>query len=138
MAWKVMAQSSAERDMGPTVSIDHDTPATPRRLTRPQVGLSPVSPLQVAGMRVDPPVSSASDVAHRNAAVAAAEPLLEMPGFRDKSHGLRGVPPGWWKLSPKANSERFSLPSSTAPACFSRATTTASSLGTLSQVRAEP
>ena len=89
-----MAQSSAERDIGPTVSIDHDTPATPRRLTSPQVGRRPVRPLQAAGIRVEPPVSSASAVAHRNAAVAPADPLLDMPGLRDKSHGLRGVPPG--------------------------------------------
>ena len=95
MARKVRAQSSAERETGPTVSMDHDTPATPRRLTSPHVGRRPVSPLQAAGMRVEPPVSSASAEAHRKAAVAAAEPLLEMPGLRDKSHGLRGCPPGW-------------------------------------------
>ena len=124
--------------MGPTVSIDHDTPATPRRLTSPQVGRRPVSPLHAAGIRVDPPVSSARALAHRNAAVAAAEPLLEMPGLRDRSHGLRGWPPGWWKLSPSANSDRFSLPSSTAPASLSFDTTTASSLGTWSHSSAEP
>ena len=90
MAWKVRAQSSAECEIGPTVSIDQETPATPRRLTSPHVGRRPVSPLQAAGIRVDPPVSSARDVAQRNAAVAAADPLLEMPGFRDRSQGLRG------------------------------------------------
>ena len=66
----------------------------PWRLTRPHVGRSPASPVQAAGILVDPPVSSAKEVAHKNAAVAAAEPLLDIPGFRVRSHGLRGVPPG--------------------------------------------
>ena len=124
--------------MGPTVSMDQDTPATPRRLTSPHVGRRPVRPLHAAGMRVDPPVSSARALAHRNAAVAAAEPLLEMPGLRDRSHGLCGCPPGWWKLSPRANSDRFSFPSRMAPASFSLVTTTASWVGTWSHSSAEP
>ena len=90
-----MAQSSTVRVMGPTVSIDQQAGRTPYLLTKPQVGLNPTSPLQAAGIRMEPPVSSPKEAAHRNAAVAAAEPLDEMPGFLVRSQGLWGVPPGW-------------------------------------------
>ena len=45
--------------------------------------------------RMEPPVSSPKEVAHRKAAVAAPEPLLEVPGLRDKSQGFLGRPNGW-------------------------------------------
>ena len=37
---------------------------------------------------MEPPVSSPRDVAHRNAAVAAPEPLLDVPGFLEVSPGI--------------------------------------------------
>ena len=43
---------------------------------------------------MEPPVSSPKEVAQRKAAVAAPEPLLDVPGFRDRSQGLWGVPKG--------------------------------------------
>ena len=63
---------------------------TPYRLTRPQVGLIPANPHHDAGNRTDPPVSSPKDAAHRKAAVAAPEPLLEPPVERLRSQGFRG------------------------------------------------
>ena len=67
------------RVMGPIWSMDQTPGITPYRLTRPQVGLRPTKPHQVAGNRTEPPVSSPRDDAHRKAAVAAPEPLLEPP-----------------------------------------------------------
>ena len=92
MASRVMAQSDTVREMGPAVSIDHAAACIPYRLTRPQVGRMPTRPQKVAGPRMDPPVSSPREVAHRKAAVAAPEPLLEVPGLRSRSQGLRGRP----------------------------------------------
>jgi hypothetical protein len=60
-------------------SIDQTPGITPYRLTLPQVGLMPTKPHHAAGKRTEPPVSSPSEVAHRNPAVAAPDPLLEPP-----------------------------------------------------------
>ena len=87
-----MAQSETVREIGPTWSIDQDAPSTPWRLTRPHDGRMPTNPQNEAGPRIEPPVSSPSDVAQRNAAVAAPEPLLDVPALRERSHGLRGRP----------------------------------------------
>ena len=51
-----------------------------QRLTRPQVGFNPVTPLAADGQRIEPPVSEASAPKHRPAAVATPGPLDEMPG----------------------------------------------------------
>ena len=67
-------------------------------LTRPQVGLRPTNPHQAAGPRTEPPVSSPREVAHRKAAVAPPEPLLEPPVNRSRSQGLRAVSNAWDKL----------------------------------------
>ena len=79
MAPRVIAASYTVLEIGPTVSILQTPRITPYRLTRPQLGRMPTSPHQVAGNRIEPPVSSPNDVAHRKAAVAAPEPLLEPP-----------------------------------------------------------
>ena len=92
MAASVWAQSVTVREMGPAVSIDQLAPNTPCRLTRPKVGRMPTRPQKAAGPRMLPPVSSPREVAQRNAAVAAPEPLLEVPGLRPVSQGLRGRP----------------------------------------------
>ena len=91
IAPRVIAASSTVRDIGPMVSMDQTPFITPYLLTRPQLGLNPTNPHHAAGRRIDPPVSSPSDVAHRKAAVAAPEPLLEPPAEIFKSQGLRGV-----------------------------------------------
>src|SRR5262245_15547241 len=62
---------------------------------RPYVVLSPVRPLNAAGLRTDPPVSEPMAAGANPAATATPEPLLEPPGTRCapcQSHGLRGVP----------------------------------------------
>ena len=51
--------------------------------------LQPHPPLIAAGSRTEPPVSVPARRKLRRSATAAAEPPLEPPGTRDKSHGLR-------------------------------------------------
>ena len=131
-----MAASSTVRDMGPTWSMDHDPAATPYRLTLPQLGLSPDSPHQAAGRRIEPPVSSPNDVAHRKAAVAEPDPPLEPPVNLLRSQGLRlGL---YCCDAPRANSVRLVLPNKTAPALFKLATAVASSSGMNSDIKREP
>ena len=113
------------------VSMDHMPGLRPCRLTRPQVGLRPTNPHQAAGPRTEPPVSSPREVAHRKAAVAPPEPLLEPPVNRSRSQGLRAVSNAWDKLV-VPNSVILSLPRRMAPAAFSLAITVASSSGTTS------
>ena len=61
------------------------------------------------------------------AATAAAEPPDEPPGTRVASQGLRAGPKAEFSFAePIANSSQLSLPSVTAPACLSCATTVAS------------
>ena len=74
------------------VSNDQPAPSTPKRLTRPQVGRRPTKPQLAAGPLIEPPVSSPSEVAHKRAAVAAPDPVLETPGLRARSQGFRAGP----------------------------------------------
>lgn len=55
---------------------------------RPRVGLSPTSPHHAAGTRIEPPPSLAWASGAMPALTAAAEPPLEPPGLRPRSHGL--------------------------------------------------
>ena len=84
-------------------------------------------PHRAAGWRIEPPVSVPRASGASQAATAAAEPPLEPPGMRSRSHGLRVT----WKAlfsvdEPMANSSMFVLPSSTASAWRSRVMTWAS------------
>jgi hypothetical protein len=63
---------------------------TPKRETRPHVGLRPATPHQNDGMRIEPAVSLPSDPKQSPAAVATPEPLEEPPGERSMFQGLRG------------------------------------------------
>src|SRR5262245_31972034 len=63
---------------------------TPDRLTRPQVGLSPVTPFIVDGNRIEPSVSVPREPKQRHAAVATPEPLEETPVQCAELHGLTG------------------------------------------------
>src|SRR5207249_11390291 len=106
----------------------------PRRLTRPYVGFMPTTPQSVAGLRIDPDVSPPVATVSRPAASAAADPLLDPPGVRDRFHGFfasGNAPPS--PALPNENSGSFILPSSTPPADFNRATTVASKSGTKSR-----
>ena len=84
-------------------------------------------PQNAAGWRIDPPVSVPVAAGTRPAATAAAEPPDEPPGTRSTSHGLATGPKKLVSLvDPIANSSMFVLPTMTAPAARSCATTVAS------------
>src|SRR5690348_4075026 len=99
----------------------------------PLLCLMPTSPLQAAGIRVDPPPSVATASGAMPVATAAAAPPLEPPLERSALQALRVRPN-------KGESVRHLLPNSgvvvlpirTPPAARSRATETASWSGTLS------
>src|ERR671914_798679 len=57
--------------------------------TRAKVGLSPTTPQNAAGMRIEPPPSVPTASGTIPAATAAALPPLEPPAVRLGSHGLR-------------------------------------------------
>ena len=132
IAVSTIAASATVRAIGPTVSWLDEIGITPARLTRPTVGFIPTSAHMLAGDVIEPSVSLPSDAAHRLAAVAAAEPLLDPDADRSSAYGLRHWPPR--ALHPEtdctprrfAHSERFALPRMIAPAARSFAITNAS------------
>src|SRR5437762_11390853 len=90
---------------------------TAKRETGPYRGLRPTTPDRVAGCRIDPPVSVPSPPNASSAATAAADPPLEPPGTRDKSHGFRvNFTPEFSVDEPIANSSMLVLPNGIAPA----------------------
>src|SRR5215468_6253121 len=100
---------------------------TPERDTRPYVGLIPTTPQNAAGRRMEPPVSVPRLAGTSRAATAAPEPPDDPPGTRSPCHGLRVGPNAEFSFDePIANSSQLSLPRTTAPARFRRATTVAS------------
>ena len=74
MASSTSAQSSALRQIGPSLSIVHESAMAPVRGTRPKVGLSPVVPQRVEGDEMEPRVSLPIENPTRPAAVADAGP----------------------------------------------------------------
>src|SRR5215831_14926420 len=93
----------------------------------------PTTPQNVAGLRIDPDVSPPVATVSNPAASAAADPLLDPPGVRDRFHGFFAsgkAPPS--PALPNENSGSFILPTSTPPAWRSFVTTVASKLGTKS------
>src|SRR6266850_4671820 len=91
-AFSVSARSPTVRASGPEWSSVHASGITPRRLTRPYVGLSPATPQSDAGMRIDPPVSLPGEKKQKPDATATALPPLEPPGMRVVSQGLHAGP----------------------------------------------
>src|SRR5215510_3559088 len=82
------------------------------------------------GIRIDPPVSEPIDPNPRCRAMAVPDPPLDPPAIRSLFHGFRVVPKwGFTVVTPYANSWRFVLPTITAPALRSLATTAASVCG---------
>ena len=124
IASNTSAQSSAERHSGPILSMVQLSAIAPWRLTRPNVGRRPVTPLRVAGEMIEPRVSVPSAKPTSPAAVAAPEPaddpLAPCSGFQ----GFRVRPPN--QRSPDARAPIDSLATRTAPAAVSRAYTVAS------------
>ena len=91
------------------------------------MGLNPTVPVSAAGWRMDPPVSEPSARSAIPAATAAADPPLEPPGTRSRSHGLRvGKKAEFSVDEPMANSSRLVFPTITASAARSLRTTVAS------------
>src|ERR1051325_9851559 len=87
----------------------------------PTLGLNPMQPQKLAGRSIEPTTWVPSATGTMPEATAAAEPLLDPPGVRSRSHGLR-VPRG----SVAANSVVTTLPRITAPASRNAATLAAS------------
>src|SRR5215207_1568984 len=83
-------------------------------------------PQAPAGLRIEPPVSVPIAPKHKRAATAAPAPLDEPPGVRSSDHGLCTRPKASVDGPKAANSTMFVLPRITAPACFKRRTTSAS------------
>src|SRR4051812_50134304 len=95
--------------------------------TRPRCGLGPNTPQQRAGIRIAPPPSEPSAAEHSPAATADAEPPLEPPDVRWRSHGLRVTPNvGDSVNGVMVSSGTLVLPRITAPALRSRRTTSLS------------
>lgn len=64
----------------------------PRRDGRPYVGFMPVTPVKLAGSRMEPPVSVPVTMGARPAATALEEPPEEPPGTAFASQGLKTLP----------------------------------------------
>src|ERR1700739_1018080 len=127
MTSSISALSATVRVIGPTWSSVKESGNTPRRETRPYVGLSPTIPQALAGLRTLPPVSLPSAIGNSPAAKPEPEPEDEPPGWWSVFHGLRAGAHGRSKLGPPiANSCVESLPSTMAPAPRSRDVHTAS------------
>src|SRR5580704_11751083 len=95
---------------------------------RPKLGLSPTSPVHAAGIRIEPPPSPPVAIGTMPPATADAEPPLDPPGVTAGSHGLRVTPQAGLAVKhTDPNSGTAVLPTGTAPAARSRATSTASS-----------
>ena len=106
---------------------------------RPRLGLSPTSPQQAAGMRIEPPPSLPWASGTMPGATAAAAPPEEPPGVRSVSQGLRVGPKRRGSVTGRIpNSGRLVLPTITKPASRRRRTTKASWAGPKSPKRSEP
>src|SRR5262247_2617126 len=101
---------------------------------RPYVALSPKTPQNAAGLRMEPPPSVPTASGARPAATAAPAPPDDPPGVRSRFHGLRVRPKIRLSVMPTQPSVGvLVLPTMMAPAAFMRATAGASSPGTLSR-----
>src|SRR6266436_1902782 len=118
------ATSSTRRAKKPTWSSDGLKGCTPVRGIAPKLGLKPTTPLNAAGLMIEPSVCVPSASGTSPAATAAAEPDDEPPGVCFGFHGLT-VGPGWRQ----ANSVETVLPKIVAPRLRSRSTTHASATG---------
>src|SRR5207253_7110905 len=104
---------------------------TPTVVISRAAGFKPTTPQAAAGIRIDPPVSLPIEAAPRHAETAAAEPPLDPPGERLRSKGLWTGPNADSSfVVPRAHSCRLHLPTITAPASRSRATSRASAAAT--------
>ena len=99
----------------------------------------PVIPQNVAGPRMEPPVSDPVAPCSMPAASAAPEPLDDPPGMCSRFHGLRAHGKRWLgHCSPNANSWVMSLPIMIVPASAHFEATVDSVSGMKSAKSAEP
>src|SRR5579863_1460575 len=120
------AQSSTDRQIGPSLSIVQLSAMAPVRGTMPKLGRSPEQPHRVEGDEIEPRVSDPIANPTQPAATALAEPADEPLDPSAGFHGLRVRPPN--HLSPMASAPSENFATSTAPAASSLCTTVASSL----------
>ena len=125
IACRTRAQSSTPRQIGPSLSIDHESAIAPARLTRPKVGRSPEAPQRVEGETIEPSVSLPIVNPTSPATTAEAEPAEEPLDPCSRFHGFFVCPP--YQRSPCASAPRVSFATSTAPASSSRRPTVESS-----------
>src|SRR6266436_2472737 len=110
--------------MGPILSMVQLKPIAPKRLTRPYVGLKPVTPQVEDGETIDPSVSVPIENPTKPADVAEAGPAdepLEPVWSSSGAHGLRVTPPN--HFGPWASAPIESFATRTAPASRKRSTT---------------
>src|SRR4029450_3072186 len=93
MAASTSAQSSTLRHIGPILSSVQQRDMTPCRLTRPNVGRTPVPPQIPDGSTIDPSVSVPIENPTSPAAVADPGPADEPCEPIDKSQGFFVCPP---------------------------------------------
>src|SRR5262252_7969108 len=106
---------------------------------RPGVVFNPQIPQKCAGTRIDPPPSLPTPPAEQPLAIAAASPPLEPPDENPAFQGLPVRPVNRLSVSyAMRNSGVVVLPTMTAPAARSRATTGASPPGRYSFRSSEP
>src|ERR1035437_9624107 len=87
--------------------------------TVPYVDLSPTTPQNEAGCRIDPPVSLPNETSAPSIATAATDPPDVPPGTRDVSTGFLVFPYAPVSVDePIANSSIFVRPKKTTPSFF--------------------
>src|SRR5262245_3881648 len=123
MAPKTSAVSSTDLAIGPILSIVQASAMAPYRLTRPNVGRSPVTPQRVQGDTMLPRVSVPRAKPVSPALVADADPADEPLDPWSVFQGFFVVPPN--HTSPHASSPTDVFATRTAPASSSRAATVA-------------
>ena len=112
---------------GPIWSRELPIAISPYRDVFPYVGLSPTTPQNAAGWRIDPPVSDPRATGTPPYATTAAEPPDDPPATRVVSAGFFVTPYAEFSVEPPiANSSMFARPSRMAPASFNFFTTVAS------------
>ena len=98
MAWRIIAVSKTDLQIGPTLSNDQHNAMTPVLGTRPKVGRSPVAPHRMQGDTIEPYVSEPRVKGNSPAAVAEALPALDPEDPSVISNGFLHVPP--YQMSP--------------------------------------
>src|SRR5690606_39696460 len=120
-------RSLTDRANTPGVSRVVDSPRISEVGQRPVLGRNPAIPQCAAGIDTEPPVSVPSAIGTAPEATAAALPPEEPPAENPGWLGIRAAPnAAFSEVMPKASSCMFVVPTTTAPARRSSATTGAS------------